>query len=136
PKYTIMVLVRSKPHGVYYGSVIGAPVFKAIADKLYANHIGGWEVPADSVSSKKRLTSVQSTSENLKAVFVSLGWKTHFPERAVFAKMTVDKQNTLNIEKGAIIKNKIPDLSGMGLKDALYMLETLGLHVTVSGVGK
>lgn len=136
PQYTIMVLVRSKPHGVYYGAVIGAPVFKAIADKLYASHIGGWSVPADSVLDKKELKDVTSTSENLMTVFAGLGWKTTFPERSVFAKMDVSADNKYNIQKDAIIKNKIPDLSGMGLKDALYLLETLGLHVTVSGVGK
>jgi len=136
PKYTIMVLVRSKPHGVYYGAVIGAPVFKAIADKLYANHIGGWEVPADSVKNKKDLVAVTSTSENFQAVFASLGWKTPIPERAVFAKMSVVAARDYKLQKDPMVKNKIPDLSGMGLKDALYLLEPLGLHVTVSGIGK
>src|SRR5690606_10973360 len=45
PKYTIAVLVRSVPGGAYYGGVVAAPVFKQIADKLYAMHVGGWPVP-------------------------------------------------------------------------------------------
>ena len=32
--------------------------------------------------------------------------------------------------------NKIPDLSGMGLKDAVYLLENMGLRVSASGRGK
>src|SRR5690606_4728778 len=28
PRYTIAVMVRSNPHGTYYGAVVGAPVFK------------------------------------------------------------------------------------------------------------
>jgi cell division protein FtsI (penicillin-binding protein 3) len=32
--------------------------------------------------------------------------------------------------------NTIPDVKGMGLKDALYLLENKGLTVMVSGKGK
>ncbi len=31
---------------------------------------------------------------------------------------------------------KIPDVKGMGLKDAIYLLENMGLKVSASGRGK
>jgi cell division protein FtsI (penicillin-binding protein 3) len=31
---------------------------------------------------------------------------------------------------------KIPDVKGMGLKDAVYLLENMGLKVSASGAGK
>lgn len=38
---------------------------------------------------------------------------------------------SLEIEKGIV-----PDVSGMGLKDALYLLENEGYKVTFSGTGR
>jgi cell division protein FtsI (penicillin-binding protein 3) len=31
---------------------------------------------------------------------------------------------------------KIPDVTGLGLKDAVYLLENMGLKVSISGKGK
>ena len=33
-------------------------------------------------------------------------------------------------------KNKVPDVTGLGLKDAVYMLENAGLKVSTAGKGK
>src|SRR5690606_24325886 len=64
PRYTICVLVRSTPGGVYYGAVVGAPVFKAIADKLYALHIGGWAPPIETIGEEAAI-ELRSFSDNL-----------------------------------------------------------------------
>ena len=35
PKYTVAVVVRTKPHsGAYYGGTVAAPVFRMVADKM------------------------------------------------------------------------------------------------------
>ncbi|MGH2648557.1 MAG: PASTA domain-containing protein [Ginsengibacter sp.] len=33
-------------------------------------------------------------------------------------------------------QNKVPDVTGLGLKDAVYLLENMGLKVEVKGKGK
>jgi cell division protein FtsI (penicillin-binding protein 3) len=38
--------------------------------------------------------------------------------------------------KHFISRRTIPDVKGMGLKDALYLLESMDLHVNVKGSGK
>jgi cell division protein FtsI (penicillin-binding protein 3) len=35
-----------------------------------------------------------------------------------------------------VSKNSMPDVKGMGLKDAIYLLENLSLKVIVQGLGK
>ena len=40
------------------------------------------------------------------------------------------------IEKVVITKNVVPDLTGMGAKDAVFILENMGLRVQVFGRGK
>ncbi len=137
PQYTIAVVVRSTPHGAYYGAVVGAPVFKTIADKLYAAHVGGWKAPADSLMKQKVIVAKKSTGESLAEVMSVLGLNT--PANTAWngiAYLQADSNGKYIVRKAAVAKNAVPDVSGMGLRDALYILESYGLQVTVSGNGK
>jgi cell division protein FtsI (penicillin-binding protein 3) len=44
--------------------------------------------------------------------------------------------NNLTLTSKDVNGNKIPDVRGMGLSDAVYVLEKRGLKVTSSGYGK
>jgi cell division protein FtsI (penicillin-binding protein 3) len=47
------------------------------------------------------------------------------------------KSDTLNLLPRQVLKkNAVPSVVGMGLKDALYILENRGLRVSFSGYGK
>src|SRR5690606_29979493 len=48
----------------------------------------------------------------------------------------VDSNNKLVAEAQKIYKGYVPDVSGMGLKDAVYLLELEGLMVHIKGKGK
>ena len=51
PKYTICVVIRTKPHSAaYYGGAIAAPVFRMVADKIFSENIGAWGGPLDSLA--------------------------------------------------------------------------------------
>jgi cell division protein FtsI (penicillin-binding protein 3) len=139
PQYTIAVVVRSTPHGSYYGAVVGAPVFKTIADKLYAAHIGGWKVPADSLLKSKAMVAKKSSAENLFNVMSVLGINKGMAAPQQWSSMAIlqtDSNGKLALQKINVDKNAIPDVSGMGLRDALQVLETAGLNVSISGNGK
>lgn len=139
PKYTIAVLVRSQPHGIYYGAVLGGAVFKEIADKLYASKIGGWELPINDSTDYFRIPSTVAFQNDMSILTQYMNWQ---PIKA-------DDSNILNIysaqnNKGKIISSQnkkidfknMPDLQGMSLKDALFLLENAGLKVKIQGKGK
>jgi cell division protein FtsI (penicillin-binding protein 3) len=137
PRYTIAVVVRSTPHGAYYGAVVGAPVFKAIADKLYATHIGGWNAPADSLVKEKSIVVKKGTGASLSEVMQVLGFaKPSNIDLAGIASYTRDSFSKYTVQKQNNIKSAVPNVNGMGLRDALLVLEAAGLKVTVSGMGK
>jgi len=52
-----------------------------------------------------------------------------------WVKTFAEKKRT-RIEKIEVTKNVVPDLSGMGAKDAVFILENMGLNVRVQGRGK
>jgi cell division protein FtsI (penicillin-binding protein 3) len=137
PQYTIAVVVRSTPHGSYYGAVVGAPVFKTIADKLYATRIGGWKAPADSLVKQRSVIAKKSTVESLNTVMAVLGM--NHPATTSWnglAYLQTDSSGKYAVQKIATTKSIVPDVSGMGLRDALYILESSGLQVTITGNGK
>ena len=46
------------------------------------------------------------------------------------------KDETIEFNNRVIIKNLVPNVVDMGLKDAMYLLENAGLRVIVRGYGK
>ena len=40
PMYSCIVVINSPSKGAYYGAAVAAPVFKEIADRVYATHLG------------------------------------------------------------------------------------------------
>lgn len=135
PRYTICVLVRSKPGGVYYGAVVGAPVFKAIADKLYAMHIGGWDPPLDVITADPGF-ELKSFTENFSAMAPYLDWEFGRPQNNTLAALTHPAKGAARLVPKTLKQHVVPDVKGMGLKDVLNLLEPMGLQVRASGVGK
>lgn len=138
PQYSIAVLVRSTPHGAYYGATVAAPVFKEIADKLYATHIGGWKMSLpDNADPAKHVVAKRGIGTNLYEVLSSLGLIAGSSSNGVnIAGIQINDKDQLMLAQTNIDDNAVPDVTGMGLKDALYLLENTGLRVNISGMGK
>lgn len=137
PQYSCIVVIRNKPFAhKYYGALVAGPVFKEIADKLYAANINALPVYA--------ATAVKDST-----LFLWSGWKQDFAK--VFGKMNMtyhdsasgsrwsyvqkeDNQVTARIMR--TVKQAVPNVKGMGLKDALYLLENMNLKVVARGAGK
>jgi cell division protein FtsI (penicillin-binding protein 3) len=138
PQYSCIVVIRNKPFAsVYYGAKIAGPVFKEIADKLYA-------LNADQSRGLKQLALKKDSSyhlyagstEDIKEVVEKLRMKYRDSAKAdEWGHMyTVNNQPVLNNRK---VANKImPDIRGMGLKDALFLLENRKMKVVFRGRGK
>ena len=136
PKYSIIVVVY-EPKGAYYGSSVAAPVFKEIAEKYtiidqnmyaYASNVQSEEMihlPGRIVGHKLDLIRIMQ--------YVQIGYK----DKSRSNWVEVDPFETrMLVENKKISKSSLPDVSGMGARDAVYVLENLGFQVDVQGVGK
>jgi cell division protein FtsI (penicillin-binding protein 3) len=45
-------------------------------------------------------------------------------------------ENQIILEENEILFGKVPDVTGMGASDAVFLLENAGLQVKMKGVGK
>jgi cell division protein FtsI (penicillin-binding protein 3) len=136
PMYSCIVVINSPSKGAYYGAAVAAPVFKEIADKVYATHPEVQQHINEAVS-HTAIPFVKAANQNdLSAIYQKLYFSTLSQNPSaewVFA--SVDSKEVLLKEK-AFNYGYVPDVTGMGLRDALYMLENEGLKVNVSGKGK
>ncbi|WP_290795623.1 penicillin-binding protein [Flavihumibacter sp. UBA7668] len=140
PKYSCIVVIKNKPFApIYYGGSVAGPVFREIADKLFAIHAQQAPVHTavlpekDSADYKYAGASddVKKVMEELRIPFTdSVGKKTW---------VTVEPDNSFHpVLKGTatIGKMQMPELKGLGLKDALFLLEERRLKVQIIGKGK
>jgi cell division protein FtsI (penicillin-binding protein 3) len=49
---------------------------------------------------------------------------------------TIVENDKPHLQSVSVVKGRVPDLQGMGAKDAMYLLGQLGLHVQLQGKGK
>lgn len=136
PKYSIVVMVNSPSNGAYYGGAVAAPVFREIADKVYSHFINMRE-PVNAEGAP--YLGVQAYSKgyafDYRTLFAELKVAEGFDDNEEWVSVNAQGRNADH----TVIKTydyTMPDVRGMGLRDALYVLETYGLTVSVQGAGK
>ena len=139
PQYTMAVVIQnSKESKKYYGAEVSGTVFKEISDRIYARFIAN--------------KNMKHVPANDSALYSSTGMKNDL--NAIFSFMHIDYKDsakggywrTMQLQKNAASlqqpmyaeesKKITPDVVGMGLKDAVYLLENKGFQVLISGRGK
>lgn len=138
PRYTIVVVMRTKKRaGSYYGGTVAAPVFRMIADRLFAAG-KGWEMPADSLdkSKQKPMVAKKASADNYNLLLGAVGKHVKMPADNTMQSVYADSSKKLVAKAQPVYKGYVPDVSGMGLKDAVYLLEKQGLLVRINGKGK
>jgi len=136
PLYSCIVVVNAPSNGVYYGNLVAGAVFKEISDKIYATNF------FRDYSEGKRDNSIASAPE------AGNGYREDINE--VLKQMDVRYRRTANDEWVAtrergdtvrlvglsIKQGLVPDVRGMSLRDAIFLLENSGYRVRYRGKGK
>jgi cell division protein FtsI (penicillin-binding protein 3) len=139
PQYSCIVVVNSPSNYVYYGNLVAGPVFKEIADKVYATSFDIHEsiddmVIADNAESVLPYTK-NSYFNELKYVLRHLDIAYNDDDINTDWVVTNRTDEVISLKNRTMIKNLMPNVVGMGLKDGLFILENAGLHVDFSGRG-
>ena len=141
PQYTCFVMINAPSKGVYYGAAVAGPVFKEIADKVFSSsmHLHP-ELKNVIVETSTDLPTVKiGRGQALHTIYNKLGITLHTDNGTPYLNTWVKTTNTgshIKAEHKSMNGKTMPDLSGMGLRDALYLLENLGVDVVSKGNGK
>ncbi|MDR2814489.1 MAG: transpeptidase family protein [Prevotellaceae bacterium] len=136
PMYSCIVAFKTfdTPNRAY-GGAIAAPVFKAIAEKIYARSIT-WQPP---VTQSAPLPEAPYTKSGSYAKLEqALGWLGVTINAKDYAGewVTTELQGKEVAAYGrGMVKSLTPNVKNMGLQDAIYILENSGLKVRFSGRG-
>ena len=128
PQYSmVVVLYTRKTRDNFYGGTWAAPVFKEIADKIYSTR-NDWTLP---------ITRTK-TSDNIQPPL--LAGNEYYSNELV--NILEGKRPSSTHIAGAQWISRLPDeatipnVKGMSLRDAIYLLERKGLTVNAIGLGE
>ena len=138
PQYSCIVVIKNKPHAKkFYGAAVAGPVFKEIADKISAlNADKKMQAPIRTITTDSTRYYYSGYTTDLQYVLQSMNM--HYfdsTRQSEWSSMYAFDQSPI-VNTRRVNKRGVPDVKGMGLKDALYLLENMDLKVIAKGKGK
>jgi cell division protein FtsI (penicillin-binding protein 3) len=137
PVYSCIVLVSKPKEAGIYGGQVALPVFKEIADRAMATKLELYPVlNAESpiaLESKQLPDFDAGYMPDLKKILGELDITYINRSEGNWAVLRSAAPDSLKLVKRPIEDKKVPNVLGMGLRDALYLLENRGLRVQVNG---
>lgn len=126
PKYSCLVVINKPNGGQYYASKVAAPVFKEISNVVYAMELN--------IHPQENSTFVNNLQASLPPIpkdtlLFKYGLN---PDGVLLSNVIYSQIQTIN---DSIVLPKIPDVTGLGARNAIFLLESLGLKTEVIGRG-
>ncbi len=137
PLYSCIVVIREPSKGYASGGRMSGTVFRDIADRVMAMKTNANVVtlPVDSMQQYSIIPKIKhGNARNTSTVLNSLNIA-HTNSDAGWVKLQSNATNA-SATPMRIIANQVPDVQGMGARDAMFLLGELGLKVQISGRGK
>jgi cell division protein FtsI (penicillin-binding protein 3) len=137
PKYSAIVLIKN-PKGIYqYGNSVAGPVFKDIADNIYARDLNLHRAMEKTKITDPGAVPVVRAGKHEEVAMLcnELGVSNHSGTDEEWVR-AAKEENSVVLKKNPIIKDLVPNVAGMTFRDAIYLLEKSGLRVYYSGKGR
>ena len=137
PKYTCIVVISNPMGGKYYGASVSAPVFKEIAEKVYATELGIQdETNSYPANADKYTKASMAYYEDVNDYCTMAGVRMVDGElSSEWVKVSPSVNGGVTIKSVNLDKDVVPDLTGMNVMDAVYLIESMGWKVGFSGRG-
>ncbi len=139
PRYTVMcaIYTRKKKGFSYYGGALTGPVVRDVMRYLY-NRDQEWLAPIDTISGRNYPTRIKGGDiEAIHNVTSKLSPSSARSEsRKGWGRASVAEDSKVDVSGIEESLDIMPNVVGMGLKDAMFILESRGLQVNFSGSGR
>ncbi|MBN2667440.1 MAG: transpeptidase family protein [Bacteroidales bacterium] len=140
PLYSCIVVVNAPSNGVYYGNIVAGSVFKEISDKVYATTFyRDYRAENNPEKEKEMKGLVPEAGNGLRADInevlgeLDVRYRKTSKEEWVATRESGDTIRLVGLD---VRKGLVPDVRGMSLRDAVYLIENAGLKVKYSGKGR
>ena len=139
PQYSCMVAIQKS--GTPASSGWSAQVFSKIAERVYAKNLTN--NLANAIDSNSVVIPNVKAGDVNKSKYILDALKIQNQPQFTLAKSDKPIWGSAQVSPNAVIlshrdilRDFVPSVIGMGAKDAVYLLESKGLRVNLSGVGK
>ena len=135
PLYSCIVVVAA-PSKDIYGATVSGTVFSAIANKVYSNSLSYHKAINEE---KKRIKDAPSIKDGNITDLVMVLKRLHLPYQLdAYSEWSHVRSSGSNISivPRKISSTTVPSVVGLTAKDAVYLIERLGMHVYIRGNGK
>ena len=139
PKYSIAVVIQNTRQSKFiYGADVSGTVFKEISDKIYARYLSQkkFTPPAAADTLQYNYFGLRN---DLNSIFYKLNLPYVDSSAGGYWRAMRMKNNTAVLKLPVTTRTPglvVPAVLGMGLKDAVYLMENKGLKVVASGRGR
>ena len=135
PKYSMIVVINHPTAGEYLAALVAGPVFKSIADRVYASDLQVSHAPAIHYVGNTVMPQIKlGNPKALKQVYNKLDIKPLYASNNTEGG-SPDTSEGVPFENANYKSGVVPSVKGMGLSDALYLLGNAGYKVAVRGSG-
>jgi len=130
PMYSAIVVIRQPRNGYPSGGLMSGGVFKTIAERVYAQsvqaHVVDTVAPGLPPAKAGKTVALSEVLDELNFNYLSAGetWG------------RVQAAQNYKTEPIPVSDYHVPNVVGMGAKDAVYLMERVGLRVQLYGRGK
>jgi cell division protein FtsI (penicillin-binding protein 3) len=139
PQYTIVVIIKNKPHAAnFYGASVAGPVFKEIADRLYSTYIQN-KLDIAPVFAVKDSSLFNYSISKISLQTIAKQLSIPYQDSSLASNNWIQlegKGKNLKAATYMISDTTMPNMTGMKLQDALWLCEKKGLLVKCVGKGK
>ncbi len=138
PLYSCIVVVNGPSNNVYYGNLVAGSVFGEIADRVFAQSYSNpdvkevYEIPVTEYQPYAK----GGSKDELLRVFDEVGIDVKGQELETKWASTTAREHDIHLKSKSFPKGLVPNVRGMGAKDAVNILENMGLKVVLRGVGR
>ena len=139
PVYSCIVVINNPKTAGIYGSEVAGPVFREIADKCYATRVE-LQMPLNAGKAPAPVAAaLPKTNVGFASDIANVMDYLRLPLQGVpSTEWVVAKADSsfIGLQDRTLAAKGVPNVVGMGLRDALYAMENRGLKVEIEGVGK
>ena len=140
PKYSCIIIITDPQQNGIYGADVAGPVFRKIMDNIFYLkpdlHLALNKYRKPKLESKDLPAYFAGNLEDMEVILKTL--KVPYVNKSKSKMMTtsVVRNDSIFLIDRPQGENLIPNVVGMGVRDALYVLENEGIHVKFEGKGK
>ncbi len=134
PKYSMIIVVYGLRGSTYYGNAVAGPIFRRVMDWCHSLENENWVYHNTEGSMGKYTGTLFGYENDYLQIFNTL--EVPYKQVGKWMKGSSGDYGEILNGKAKISSSEVPDVAGMGPRDAMYILENLGMKVSVHGYGR